>query len=73
MASVSSSCLATSTMPKLLKKILVKDEYGQRVTSSEIEQAKATLDVRGMDRFWRALKVWFVRDTKQFEFEDRAT
>jgi len=55
----------------MTERILARDSRGATATNHEVREALAHLSHEQLDRYWRAVKVWFNPQSKTFEFEDR--
>lgn len=55
----------------MTERILARDTRGETAFSTQVREALAKLSPAALDRYWRAVKVWYVPSTKTFEYEDR--
>ena len=55
-----------------MEKVLARDSRGETSTREDVREARADLSHEQLDRYWRAVKVWFHPSTKTFEYEDRS-
>ena len=55
-----------------MEKVLARDSRGATSAREDVLQAREALTSGQLDRFWRAVKVWFIPETKTFEYEDRS-
>lgn len=53
-----------------MERILARDSRGETSSLDEVREARKTLTTAQLDRYWRAQRVWYTPETKQFEYED---